>query len=164
MSAVRSRVSCLALASLTCPASLLQVRPAPGVPARVGARPVAVELQPDAAVPRRPAARPLQRQPRAERRREAGEPGHSPSPSSSSLSLTLPPLQIQVSVDGLPSLGPGEAYSCFFQDTEAAASLAAGGVTCSTPDAGSLPPIGRGDGERRATIHKTLKGQNTQSP
>ncbi|KAG7238683.1 hypothetical protein INR49_030529, partial [Caranx melampygus] len=52
---------------------------------------------------------------------------------------------ITVSVDGLPSLGDGEFYSCFFQDTETPASLTNTGVTCSTPDASSLPPIGHGD-------------------
>uniref|UniRef100_A0A8C2X7V9 Plexin b1a n=1 Tax=Cyclopterus lumpus TaxID=8103 RepID=A0A8C2X7V9_CYCLU len=52
---------------------------------------------------------------------------------------------ITVSVEGLPSLGKGEAYSCFFQDTEAPASLTNSGVICSTPDAGSLPPISHGD-------------------
>ncbi|XP_040048740.2 plexin-B1 isoform X3 [Gasterosteus aculeatus] len=52
---------------------------------------------------------------------------------------------ITVSVEGLPGLGEGEAYSCFFQDTEATASLTNGGVICSTPDAGSLPPIRHGD-------------------
>uniref|UniRef100_A0A7N5ZZ44 Plexin-B1 n=1 Tax=Anabas testudineus TaxID=64144 RepID=A0A7N5ZZ44_ANATE len=54
---------------------------------------------------------------------------------------------ISVSVEGLPSLGEGEAYSCFFHDTETLASLTNTGVTCSTPDASSLPPIGHGDGE-----------------
>ncbi|XP_040008544.1 plexin-B1-like isoform X2 [Xiphias gladius] len=52
---------------------------------------------------------------------------------------------ITVSVEGLPSLGDGEFYSCFFQDTETPASLTKTGVTCSTPDASSLPPIGHGD-------------------
>ncbi|XP_069383096.1 plexin-B1-like isoform X3 [Paralichthys olivaceus] len=52
---------------------------------------------------------------------------------------------ITVSVEGLPSLGMGEFYSCFFQDTESQASLTNTGVTCSTPDASSLPPIGYGD-------------------
>ncbi|XP_071755490.2 plexin-B1 [Centroberyx gerrardi] len=52
---------------------------------------------------------------------------------------------ITVSVAGLPSLGEAEAYSCFFQDTETPASLTNTGVTCSTPDASSLPPIGQGD-------------------
>uniref|UniRef100_A0A7N6BX83 Plexin-B1 n=1 Tax=Anabas testudineus TaxID=64144 RepID=A0A7N6BX83_ANATE len=52
---------------------------------------------------------------------------------------------ISVSVEGLPSLGEGEAYSCFFHDTETLASLTNTGVTCSTPDASSLPPIGHGD-------------------
>ncbi|XP_062283826.1 plexin-B1-like [Scomber scombrus] len=52
---------------------------------------------------------------------------------------------ITVSVEGLPSLGEGEAYSCFFQDTETPASLTNTGVICSTPDATSLPPIDHGD-------------------
>ncbi|KAL6120090.1 plxnb1 [Pungitius sinensis] len=52
---------------------------------------------------------------------------------------------ITVSVEGLPGLREEEAYSCFFQDTEARASLTNTGVICSTPDAGSLPPIHRGD-------------------
>ncbi|XP_076597731.1 plexin-B1 isoform X1 [Chaetodon auriga] len=52
---------------------------------------------------------------------------------------------ITVSVEGLPSLGKGEAYSCFFQDTESPASLTNTGVICSTPDASSLPPISHGD-------------------
>ncbi|XP_074537147.1 plexin-B1 isoform X2 [Halichoeres trimaculatus] len=52
---------------------------------------------------------------------------------------------ITVSVDGLPSLGKGEAYSCFFQDTETPAALTHTGVICSTPGADSLPPIRQGD-------------------
>ncbi|KAM7404278.1 hypothetical protein PAMP_011641 [Pampus punctatissimus] len=52
---------------------------------------------------------------------------------------------ITVSVEGLPSLGEGEAYSCLFQDTETPASITNTGVICSTPDATSLPPIGHGD-------------------
>ncbi|KAM7410855.1 hypothetical protein PAMA_021018 [Pampus argenteus] len=52
---------------------------------------------------------------------------------------------ITVSVEGLPSLGEAEAYSCFFQDTETPASITNTGVICSTPDATSLPPIGHGD-------------------
>uniref|UniRef100_A0A3B4XE49 Plexin-B1 n=1 Tax=Seriola lalandi dorsalis TaxID=1841481 RepID=A0A3B4XE49_SERLL len=52
---------------------------------------------------------------------------------------------ITVSVEGLPSLRKREFYSCFFQDTETPASLTNTGVTCSTPDASSLPPIGHGD-------------------
>uniref|UniRef100_A0A4W6DAV3 Plexin-B1 n=1 Tax=Lates calcarifer TaxID=8187 RepID=A0A4W6DAV3_LATCA len=42
---------------------------------------------------------------------------------------------IAVSVEGLPRLGEGEFYSCFFQDTETPASTTNNGVTCSTPDA-----------------------------
>uniref|UniRef100_A0A3Q2VUQ7 Sema domain-containing protein n=1 Tax=Haplochromis burtoni TaxID=8153 RepID=A0A3Q2VUQ7_HAPBU len=53
---------------------------------------------------------------------------------------------ITVSVEGLPSLKQGEAYSCFFQYTETPALLTTAGVICSTPDASSLPPISHGDG------------------
>ncbi|KAM9856306.1 plexin-B1-like [Aulostomus maculatus] len=59
---------------------------------------------------------------------------------------------ITVSVEGLPSLGEGEAYSCFFQDTETPATLIPSGVTCSTPDASSLPPIGHGDDSVMVTL------------
>ncbi|CAN9515862.1 unnamed protein product [Ophioblennius macclurei] len=52
---------------------------------------------------------------------------------------------ISVSVEGLPSLNEGEAYSCFFQDSETPALLTTNGVICSTPDASNLPPIGHGD-------------------
>ncbi|XP_020560087.2 plexin-B1 isoform X2 [Oryzias latipes] len=52
---------------------------------------------------------------------------------------------VAVSVDGLPSLKQGEAYSCFFQDTETPALPISSGVICSTPDASSLPPIAPGD-------------------
>ncbi|CAG6021077.1 unnamed protein product, partial [Menidia menidia] len=54
---------------------------------------------------------------------------------------------IALSVEGLPGLQQGEAYSCFFQDTESPALLTTSGVICSTPDASSLPPIRHGDGE-----------------
>lgn len=63
------------------------------------------------------------------------------------LSPSVPLPQIAVSVEGLPRLGEGEFYSCFFQDTETPASTTNNGVTCSTPDASSLPPISHGDGE-----------------
>ncbi|XP_013875321.1 plexin-B1 isoform X2 [Austrofundulus limnaeus] len=52
---------------------------------------------------------------------------------------------IALSVEGLPNLKQGEAYSCFFQDTETPALLTTTGVICSTPDANSLPLIGPGD-------------------
>lgn len=55
-------------------------------------------------------------------------------------------LQITISVKGLPSLGTGEAYSCFFQDTQTRATLTTTGIICPTPDANSLPPIHHGDG------------------
>lgn len=51
-----------------------------------------------------------------------------------------------MSVEGLPSLGEGETYSCFFQDTQTRATLTTSGVICPTPDANSLPPIDHGDG------------------
>lgn len=54
--------------------------------------------------------------------------------------------QITMSVEGLPCLGKGEAYSCFFQDTQTRATLTTLGVICPTPDANSLPPIDHGDG------------------
>ncbi|KAM4611051.1 plexin-B1 [Polymixia lowei] len=59
---------------------------------------------------------------------------------------------IRVAVAGLPSLGDGEAYSCFFQDTETPALLTNTGVTCSTPDASNLPPIGQGDDSVMVTL------------
>ncbi|XP_068193310.1 plexin-B1 [Antennarius striatus] len=52
---------------------------------------------------------------------------------------------IVMSIEGLPSLGKGEAYSCFFQDTETVASFTNTGVICPTPDASRLPPIAHGD-------------------
>uniref|UniRef100_A0A3Q3XND1 Sema domain-containing protein n=1 Tax=Mola mola TaxID=94237 RepID=A0A3Q3XND1_MOLML len=48
---------------------------------------------------------------------------------------------ITVSVEGLPTLGKGEAYSCFFQDIETPAALTNTGVICPTPDASSVPLI-----------------------
>lgn len=68
-------------------------------------------------------------------------------PSVKLLTFFFPLTQITVSVEGLPGLGKGEAYSCLFQDTETPASFTDTGVICSTPDASSLPPIGHGDGE-----------------
>uniref|UniRef100_A0A3P8ZZS0 Plexin-B1 n=1 Tax=Esox lucius TaxID=8010 RepID=A0A3P8ZZS0_ESOLU len=52
---------------------------------------------------------------------------------------------IAVSVKGLPSLVEGEAYSCFYQDVESPATVTDTGLTCSTPDASSLPAIGQGE-------------------
>uniref|UniRef100_A0A669CY74 Plexin-B1 n=1 Tax=Oreochromis niloticus TaxID=8128 RepID=A0A669CY74_ORENI len=54
-------------------------------------------------------------------------------------------IQGERGIEGLPSLKQGEAYSCFFQDTETPALLTTAGVICSTPDASSLPPISHGD-------------------
>ncbi|XP_049609928.1 plexin-B1 isoform X2 [Syngnathus scovelli] len=52
---------------------------------------------------------------------------------------------ITVSVERLPSLGEGKAYSCFFHDTETPALFTNTGVVCPTPDASNLPAIGHGD-------------------
>uniref|UniRef100_A0A8C1D667 Plexin-B1 n=1 Tax=Cyprinus carpio carpio TaxID=630221 RepID=A0A8C1D667_CYPCA len=50
--------------------------------------------------------------------------------------------QIAVGVPGLPSLLEGDMYSCFFEDTETAASVQGTTVTCATPEAHRLPPMG----------------------
>ncbi|XP_037135114.1 plexin-B1 isoform X2 [Syngnathus acus] len=52
---------------------------------------------------------------------------------------------ITVSVERLPGLGEGEAYSCFFHDTETPALFTNTGVVCPTPDPSNLPAIGHGD-------------------
>uniref|UniRef100_A0A674E8E3 Plexin-B1 n=1 Tax=Salmo trutta TaxID=8032 RepID=A0A674E8E3_SALTR len=71
----------------------------------------------------------------------------------------LSPLsKIAVSVKGLPSLVQGEAYSCFYQDVERLATVTDTGVTCSTPDASRLPPIGQG--EDSVTIPLSLRFLN----
>uniref|UniRef100_A0A672QMA5 Plexin-B1 n=1 Tax=Sinocyclocheilus grahami TaxID=75366 RepID=A0A672QMA5_SINGR len=49
---------------------------------------------------------------------------------------------IAVNVPGLPSLSEGDMYSCFFEDTETAASVQGTTVTCATPEAHRLPPMG----------------------
>ncbi|TWW56358.1 Plexin-B1 Semaphorin receptor SEP [Takifugu flavidus] len=54
-------------------------------------------------------------------------------------------MYIIVSVKGLPNLGKGEAYSCFFKDAQTQALFTTSGVICPTPDADSLPPIDHGD-------------------
>uniref|UniRef100_A0A673L905 Plexin-B1 n=1 Tax=Sinocyclocheilus rhinocerous TaxID=307959 RepID=A0A673L905_9TELE len=48
---------------------------------------------------------------------------------------------IAVNVPGLPSLSEGDMYSCFFEDTETAASVQGTTVTCATPEAHRLPPV-----------------------
>ncbi|XP_055043597.2 plexin-B1 isoform X3 [Misgurnus anguillicaudatus] len=53
--------------------------------------------------------------------------------------------QIAVDVPGLPSLSEGDTYSCFFEDTETAASLQGTTVTCATPETHRLPPIPQGE-------------------
>uniref|UniRef100_A0A665TH47 Plexin-B1 n=1 Tax=Echeneis naucrates TaxID=173247 RepID=A0A665TH47_ECHNA len=67
---------------------------------------------------------------------------------------------ITVSVEGLPSLSEGELYSCFFEDTETPALLTNMGVTCSTPDASYLPPIGHGDGKHLCNLWCSRWGCN----
>ncbi|XP_077458372.1 plexin-B1-like isoform X3 [Stigmatopora argus] len=52
---------------------------------------------------------------------------------------------ISVSVEGLPNLGEGEAYSCFFHDAETPALFTNTGVICQTPDGTHLPSIVHGD-------------------
>ncbi|XP_030623634.1 plexin-B1 [Chanos chanos] len=51
---------------------------------------------------------------------------------------------IVLEVPGLPILYEGEAYSCFFQDTESSAIVQGSKVTCSTPEAQKLPPVPQG--------------------
>lgn len=140
--------------------AVLQVWPALGVSAGVCAGPVAVEFQPDSAVPQYSASQPLQHQPRGENWCNVGANVGNRSFSVFFLSLIslshfFSLLQITVSVEGLPSLGKGEAYSCFFQDTETPASLTDTGVICPTPDASSLPIIGHGDGESAIVLQWT---------
>uniref|UniRef100_A0A665TAN6 Plexin-B1 n=1 Tax=Echeneis naucrates TaxID=173247 RepID=A0A665TAN6_ECHNA len=69
---------------------------------------------------------------------------------------------ITVSVEGLPSLSEGELYSCFFEDTETPALLTNMGVTCSTPDASYLPPIGHGDGKHLCVCSATAADAATR--
>uniref|UniRef100_A0A672N3A5 Plexin-B1 n=1 Tax=Sinocyclocheilus grahami TaxID=75366 RepID=A0A672N3A5_SINGR len=60
--------------------------------------------------------------------------------------------QIAVGVPGLPSLSEGDMYSCFFEDTETAASVQGTTVTCATPEAHRLPPVPQGEGEKTHTL------------
>ncbi|XP_052396924.1 plexin-B1 isoform X5 [Carassius gibelio] len=53
--------------------------------------------------------------------------------------------QIAVGVPGLPSLSEGDMYSCFFEDTETAASVQGTTVTCATPEAHRLPALPQGE-------------------
>uniref|UniRef100_A0A672QMF8 Plexin-B1 n=1 Tax=Sinocyclocheilus grahami TaxID=75366 RepID=A0A672QMF8_SINGR len=55
---------------------------------------------------------------------------------------------IAVNVPGLPSLSEGDMYSCFFEDTETAASVQGTTVTCATPEAHRLPPVPQGEGKK----------------
>uniref|UniRef100_A0A8C1Z6Z2 Plexin b1a n=1 Tax=Cyprinus carpio TaxID=7962 RepID=A0A8C1Z6Z2_CYPCA len=60
--------------------------------------------------------------------------------------------QIAVGVPGLPSLLEGDMYSCFFEDTETAASVQGTTVTCATPEAHRLPPVPQGEDSVSVTL------------
>ncbi|XP_016099350.1 plexin-B1-like [Sinocyclocheilus grahami] len=60
--------------------------------------------------------------------------------------------QIAVGVPGLPSLSEGDMYSCFFEDTETAASVQGTTVTCATPEAHRLPPVPQGEDSVSITL------------
>uniref|UniRef100_A0A672QMN6 Plexin-B1 n=1 Tax=Sinocyclocheilus grahami TaxID=75366 RepID=A0A672QMN6_SINGR len=45
-------------------------------------------------------------------------------------------------------LSEGDMYSCFFEDTETAASVQGTTVTCATPEAHRLPPVPQGEGKK----------------
>ncbi|KAK2825168.1 hypothetical protein Q7C36_019095 [Tachysurus vachellii] len=51
---------------------------------------------------------------------------------------------VALDIPGLPSLSEGEAYSCFFHETESAVIVQETTVTCFTPPAHKVPPIPRG--------------------
>ncbi|XP_047663373.1 plexin-B1 isoform X2 [Tachysurus fulvidraco] len=51
---------------------------------------------------------------------------------------------VALDIPGLPSLSEGEAYSCFFDETESAVIVQETTVTCFTPPAHKVPPIPRG--------------------
>ncbi|XP_056106008.1 plexin-B1 isoform X1 [Rhinichthys klamathensis goyatoka] len=59
---------------------------------------------------------------------------------------------IAVDVLGLPSLSEGDMYSCFFEDTETAASVQGSTVTCATPEAHRLPPVQQGEDSVSVTL------------
>ncbi|XP_051516179.1 plexin-B1-like isoform X2 [Myxocyprinus asiaticus] len=60
--------------------------------------------------------------------------------------------QIAVDVPGLPSLSEGEMYSCFFEETETAASVQGTTVFCATPEAHRHPPIPQGEDSVAVTL------------
>ncbi|XP_051518235.1 plexin-B1 isoform X1 [Myxocyprinus asiaticus] len=60
--------------------------------------------------------------------------------------------QIAMDVLGLPSLSEGEMYSCFFEETETAASVQGTTVTCATPEANRLPPVPQGEDAVSVTL------------
>lgn len=67
-------------------------------------------------------------------------------------------------VPGLPSLSEGDMYSCFFEDTETAASVQGTTVTCATPEAHRLPALPQGEGEKPHTLMTTSFQQPEKLP
>ncbi|KAI4873769.1 hypothetical protein NFI96_010626 [Prochilodus magdalenae] len=59
---------------------------------------------------------------------------------------------VTLEVPGLPSLPDGEAYFCFFQETQSAAAVNATTVTCSTPPAHRVPPVPHGQDSVTVTL------------
>lgn len=53
-------------------------------------------------------------------------------------------------IPGLPSLSEGEAYSCFFDETQSAVIVQEITVTCFTPPAHMVPPVPHGQGRTRS--------------
>ncbi|KAG7323182.1 hypothetical protein KOW79_012884 [Hemibagrus wyckioides] len=51
---------------------------------------------------------------------------------------------VALDIPGLPSLSEGEAYSCFFDETESAVTVQETTVTCFTPPAHMVPPVPHG--------------------
>ncbi|MCJ8741782.1 hypothetical protein PDJAM_G00074620 [Pangasius djambal] len=51
---------------------------------------------------------------------------------------------VALTIPGLPSLSEGEAYSCFFDETQSALIVQETTVTCFTPPAHMVPPVPRG--------------------
>ncbi|XP_026776837.2 plexin-B1 [Pangasianodon hypophthalmus] len=51
---------------------------------------------------------------------------------------------VALDIPGLPSLSEGEAYSCFFDETQSAVIVQETTVTCFTPPAHMVPPVPRG--------------------
>lgn len=55
--------------------------------------------------------------------------------------------QVSLSVPGLPVLGKGESYSCFFQDSHSPAVVTESGVSCHSPHSSRVPAVPPGQGE-----------------